>query len=226
MVKLDESILEDYNYLVTRIASDYARKYKMVSRDDIKQELWVWFLTHPLKVKQWREMDNEKETVKLIARSLRNAAHDYCQKEKAYSVGFNVEDNFYYQRSMVEMILPSVVTGDMAGSNSSDINSGYSSTKAPSEGGNWLVYLIDVHKAYSKLSEQHQKVLYLRYGQNLLGSDLGAVLECSSDAARKRVEAALRKIVIELGGFKPYGDRDYLETEKAPSADTEGEEEE
>ena len=224
MVKLDDSIFEDYGYLVARIASDYARQYKMVFRDDIKQELWIWFLTHPLKVKQWREMENEKETIKLLARSLRNAAHDYCQKEKAQSVGYMVEDNFYYQRTMVETILPSVVTGDMSGSRNADTNTGYTHNKAPSEGGNWLVYFIDVHKAYSKLTEQQQKVLYLRYGQNLLGSDLGAILDCSSDAARKRVDTALRKLIQELGGFKPYRDKDHSETEKEPSAETEGEE--
>lgn len=211
MVKLDESILEDYEYLVARVASDYSRKYKMVSRDDIKQELWVWFYEHPVKVKQWREIDNEKETVKLIARSLRNAAHDFCQREKAQSAGYGIDDNFYYQRAMVEMVLPSVMSGDMSPSSGSDTNSGYTNTKAPSEGGNWMVYLIDVQKAYEKIDEHHQRVLYLRYGENLLGKDLGAILGCSPDAARKRVDKALRKLIQELGGFKPYQDRDFQE---------------
>lgn len=212
MVKLDESILEDYDYLVARVASDYARKYRMVSRDDIKQELWLWFYEHPAKVKQWREM-NEKETIKLIARSLRNAAHDFCQKEKAQTAGYNVDDNFYYQRAMVEMLLPSVLTNDLDPSGTTDINTGYTNTKAPSEGGNWMVYFIDIQKAYQRIEEHHQKVLYLRYCQNLLGSDLGAILECSADAARKRVEKALKKLIQQLGGFKPYIDRDNKEAQ-------------
>ena len=31
-MKLDHKLIEEYNYLVTRIANDYNRKYKMVSR--------------------------------------------------------------------------------------------------------------------------------------------------------------------------------------------------
>jgi RNA polymerase sigma factor (sigma-70 family) len=212
VVKLDESILEEYSYLVARVAYDYARKYKMVSVDDVKQELWVWFYEHPNKVKQWKELD-EKETTKLIARSLRNAAHDYCQKEKAQSAGYQVDDNFYYQRELIEVLLPSVLTGDLSIAKTSDLGDGSRSSKSPGEGGNWMVYLIDLQKAYSRLQEQHQRVLQLRYAQNLLGSDLGAVLGCSPDAARKRVEQALKKLVMELGGFKPYPDRDYKTTE-------------
>ena len=81
-MKLDQQLMDEYNYLVNRIANDYNRKYKMVSRDDIKQQLWLWFIEHPHKVKQWIEMEDQKETTKLFAKSLRNAAHDFCQKEK------------------------------------------------------------------------------------------------------------------------------------------------
>ena len=210
MVKLDESILEEYNYLVARVSHDYARKYKMVSVDDVKQELWLWFYEHPNKLKQWQELD-QKETTKLVARSLRNAAHDYCQKEKAQSAGYNYEDNFYYQRELVEVLLPSVLSGDWTIAKGSDMNDGVKIPKAPSEGGNWMVYLIDIEKAYVKLQDHYQNVLSLRYVENLLGSDLGAALGCSPDAARKRVDKALRKLIQELGGFKPYQDRDHKE---------------
>lgn len=213
-MKLDQNLIEEYNYLVTRIANDYNRKYKMVSRDDIKQELWLWFVEHPHKVKQWTEMEDKKETTKLFARSLRNAAHDYCQKEKAQSAGFNIEDNFYYQRDMVEVLLPSVITGDWTVSSSADLNSGISTSKAPAEGGNWMVYLIDIDNAFKKIPTHYQNVLNLRYGDNLLGNDLAEILQCSTDAARKRVDKALRKLIQELGGFRPF--RDYDHTPKDP----------
>jgi hypothetical protein len=34
------------------------------------------------------------------------------------------------------------------------------------------------------------------------------VLNCSPDAARKRVDKALRKLIQELGGYRPYKDHD------------------
>lgn len=213
-MKLDEKLIEDYNYLVTRIANDYNRKYKMVSKEDIKQQLWLWFIEHPHKVKQWSEMEDHKETTKLFARSLRNAAHDYCQKEKAQSAGFSIEDNFYYQRDMVEILLPSVISGDWTAATSADINTGVKGSKAPAEGGNWMVYLIDIDNAYKKIPTHYQDVLNFRYGDNLLGNDLSAVLNCSPDAARKRVDKALRKLIQELGGFRPYKDYDQEQIEK------------
>jgi RNA polymerase sigma factor (sigma-70 family) len=214
-MKLDQQLMDEYNYLVTRIANDYNRKYKMVSRDDIKQELWLWFIEHPHKVKQWTEMEDQKETTKLFARSLRNAAHDYCQKEKAHSAGFNIEDNFYYQRDMVEVLLPSVLTGDKTMGTSADLNNNITGTRAPAEGGNWMVYLIDIETAFNKIPEQYQNVLHLRYAENLLGNDLSSVLNCSPDAARKRVDKALRKLIQELGGFRPYKEHDT----KAPETE-------
>ena len=207
-MKLDHKLIEEYNYLVTRIANDYNRKYRMVSRDDIKQQLWLWFIEHPHKVKQWTDMEDQKETTKLFAKSLRNAAHDYCQRERAHSAGFNIEDNFYYQRDMVEVLLPAVISGDRTVGSSADLNLGVSTGKAPAEGGNWMVYLIDIEKAFNKIPEQYQNVLHLRYAENLLGNDLSSVLNCSPDAARKRVDKALRKLIQELGGYRPYKDHD------------------
>ena len=73
---------DKYDQLVAHIAYEFGRKYHMIDADDVRQELWIWFLEHPNKVKTWEALDG-KQSVKLIARSLRNAAKDYCQKQKA-----------------------------------------------------------------------------------------------------------------------------------------------
>ncbi len=104
--------IEDYEGVVASIAYEFSRKYRMVDIDDLRQELWVWFLTHPNKVKVWHDIHDKKQSTKLIARSLRNAAKDYCQKEKARSVGFRVEDNYYYDKNMLESLIPAVLTGN------------------------------------------------------------------------------------------------------------------
>jgi hypothetical protein len=49
----------------------------MLERDDIAQELWVWFVTHP-KYKEWSTYE-QKDKDNLIAKSLRNAALKYCE---------------------------------------------------------------------------------------------------------------------------------------------------
>ena len=212
-------VIEDYENLVGSIAYEFSRKFHMVQAEDIRQELWVWFLEHPNKVKVWELLDG-KQSTKLIARSLRNAAKDYCQKEKANAVGYRVEDNYYYDREVVERLLPAVLRGDSIAPSLSDL--GFSNTKQVlSEGGNWFAMMADIDKALSKLPEEQQNIIYLRFD----GSDLATLakeLSISQDAARMRVNRAMNNLMNFLGGQRPRKERDYTEEEvNVRTADTE-----
>ena len=216
-------VIEDYENLVGGIAYEFSRKYHMVQAEDIRQELWVWFLEHPNKVKVWETLDG-KQSTKLVARSLRNAAKDYCQREKANSVGYRVEDNYYYDREVVERLLPAVLRGDSIAPSLSDL--GFSNTKQVlSEGGNWFAMMADIDKALSKLPEEQQNIIYLRFD----GSDLATLakeLSISQDAARMRVNRAMNNLMNFLGGQRPRKERDYTEEEvNVRTADTESVEE-
>lgn len=216
-------VIEDYENLVGSIAYEFSRKFHMVQAEDIRQELWVWFLEHPNKVKVWELLDG-KQSTKLIARSLRNAAKDYCQKEKANAVGYRVEDNYYYDREVVERLLPAVLRGDSIAPSLSDL--GFSNTKQVlSEGGNWFAMMADIDKALSKLPEEQQNIIYLRFD----GSDLATLakeLSISQDAARMRVNRAMNNLMNFLGGQRPRKERDYTEEEvNVRTADTESVEE-
>ena len=68
--------IEEYNDIVQNLAIEYNRKYQMLEQDDIAQELWVWFVTHPKKYKEWSTYE-QKDKDNLIAKSLRNAALKY-----------------------------------------------------------------------------------------------------------------------------------------------------
>ena len=39
---MDWERIEPWDYIVDNVATDYARKYEMVERDDIKQSLYQW----------------------------------------------------------------------------------------------------------------------------------------------------------------------------------------
>jgi RNA polymerase sigma factor (sigma-70 family) len=180
----------------------------MVESDDIRQELWIWFLTHPKKVKHWESEYQAKQSIKLIARSLRNAAKDYCQKEKARALGYRVEDNYYYDKQLVELLLPSVLTGDRVAPTITDLS--YSNTKkVASEGNNWFAMCADVEKAYNKLTKEQRGIVFLHYGN---GFDLPRVameLEISQDAVRMRLNRAMNHLLKVLGGERPRAERDY-----------------
>lgn len=210
--------VEQYESLVGAIAYEFSRRFHMLESADIRQELWLWFLTHPNKVKAWQALD-EKQATKLISRSLRNAAKDYCQKEKARVVGYRVEDNYYYDRQVLEILLPAVLRGDSTAPSMVDL--GFTSTrKVASEGGNWFAMMSDIEKAMKKLPEEQTNLIYLRFGDGLDNSSLASELKISDDAARMRINRAVNHLLNLLGGSRPRKEKDYADGEVTNNNET------
>lgn len=211
--------IEDYEGVVASIAYEFSRKYRMVDIDDLRQELWVWFLTHPNKVKVWHDIHDKKQSTKLIARSLRNAAKDYCQKEKARSVGFRVEDNYYYDKNMLESLIPAVLTGNREAPAMNDLSVS-NVKKVASEGNNWPAICSDIEKAISKLNKEQRDIVILRYASGFELAVIASELSISQDAVRMRVNRALKNMLNFLGGNYPRKERDYTEEEMSGELDS------
>jgi hypothetical protein len=203
--------IEEYNMLVQQLAIEYAKRYTMLERDDIGQELWVWFVGHPRKYKEWSALE-QKDRDKLIAKSLRNAALKFCEREKARKVGYDTSDLYYYDISVVEAFLPSII-GDTyeIPTKIQDLNAKFGSGAA-ADGNNWLSLRSDIAAAFYKLSEQKQNILRLRFSVDspdwtLLSKDM----DSTPDGARMKVQRALNSLVKHLGGWKPYHEQDNQE---------------
>ena len=202
-------VTETYSGVVAAIAYEYSRKYHMCDAVDIRQELWLWFLEHPNKVKTWEQLEG-KQSIKLIARSLRNAAKDYCQKQKAQAVGYKVEDNYYYDREIVEALLPAVLRGDRVAPAMADL--GFTnSKKVASEGGNWFAMMADIERALARLTHEQLTIIYLRFGDGCDNVTLAKELDISEVASRMRVNRAVNNLLNFLGGQRPRKERDYTE---------------
>lgn len=204
--------IDEYNDLVQTLASEYARKYNMVERDDIGQELWVWFVGHPRKYKEWSALE-QKDKDKLIAKSLRNAALKYCEREKAKKTGYDTGDLYYYDASVVEAFLPTIIAESYE--MPSKIKDLGNSVKAGevSDGMNWLVLRSDIATAYYKLSEAKQNILRLRFSMEQPDwATLASEMDSTPDGARMKVQRALNSLVKNLGGWRPYHDKDSEET--------------
>jgi DNA-directed RNA polymerase specialized sigma24 family protein len=184
----------------------------MVEANDLRQELWLWFLEHPNKVHLWEKLEG-KQSVRIIAKSLRNAAKDYCQKEKANAVGYRVEDNYYYDRTLLEELLPSVIRGDNAAPILVDLGM-TKSKQMVSEGGNWFAQVADIKRGIARLTQEQQTIIYLRFGDGCNSNEeLGNELGVSEDAARMRVNRALNNLLNFLGGNQPKKERDLTQEE-------------
>ena len=200
-----------YENMVGSIAYEFSRKFHMCDADDIRQELWVWFLEHPNKVKLWETLDGN-QSIKLVARSLRNAAKDYCQREKARAVGYKVEDNYYYDREVVELLLPAVIRKDLVAPAMTEL--GFTKAKkVASEGGNWFAMMADIERGLARLTHEQLTIMYLRFGDACDNATLSKELDITEDAARMRVNRAMNNLLNYLGGRRPSRERDYTEEE-------------
>ena len=205
--------IEEYNDMVQQLSSEYSRRYGMLEHDDIAQELWVWFVAHPRKYKEWSTLE-QKDRDKLIAKSLRNAAITYCEKEKAKKIGYDMSDLYYYDVSVVEAFLPSIISESYTiPAKIQDLNSKFGSG-ALSDGNNWLSLRSDIASGYYQLTEAKQNVLRLRFSvEQPDWSTLAKDMESTPDGARMKVQRALNSLVKNLGGWKPYNDTEQEEVQ-------------
>lgn len=214
MTTMTSDYIDKYSNIVANVASSYSRMYKMVPVEDIRQELWIWFMTHPRKLAEWEKLDSEKETVKLVARSLRNAAHDYCTKEKAQYEGYDVADIFWYRKEFIKTILPAALSQDYK-KIAQTLGEGTSTGKSPAESGDWMAYAADIRKSFDSLTKEDQELVYNFYAVDMDGNALHENFGEGKPTARATMMAAnraLNKMVKNLGGFKPFNDPELPET--------------
>ena len=199
--------IEPWDYIVNSVSAEYHKNYSMCDLDDIKQNLYEWFLTHPNKLNEW-EAIGKKDAKNLIYRSLRNHALDYCQYWKARALGYEVEDLFFYTPEMVETLLPAVLLESVEVL--PQLNLGQTGKSGlVSESGNGAVMLAEIAKVCVGLSDEDKQALNLRFALGYDYPEMVKVLELNTeDAARQRVRRAVKRIINKLGGYRPYEDED------------------
>jgi DNA-directed RNA polymerase specialized sigma24 family protein len=207
--------IKTWDYVVDSVASEYHLKFK-IDIQDIKQNLYQWFVEHPNKLDTW-EAIGEKDAKNLIYRSLRNQALDYCQAWKAKTGGYETSDLFFYQADMIEALLPSVLRGEINLAHKLNLG-GTARPSAPSEGGNLMAMMVEIDAGFWKLGKEDRKLLFLRYSENMDFQGIADEMKLpSEDTARMRNKRTIRKLINKIGGFKPYRDEDFPEaTETQP----------
>lgn len=206
---MNQGYLTEYEALVASLAAEYHRRYPMVEAPDIQQILWMWFVTHPGKYQDWSALD-QKDKDKLIAKSLRNAAIKFCEREKAKTVGYEILDLYYYDATVIEAFLPSIISESYEiPSKIKDLNFKFSKSEPSNDGNNWLVLRSDIANAFYKLTEAKQYVLKVRFSTDSNDwSYISKDLNTTPDGARMKVQRAINSLIRNLGGFKPYSDAD------------------
>ncbi len=199
--------------IVPSVASTVHKSYKkFVERDDVKQECLHWALTRADYINEQlgeENVEQRRHNEQKIAWQMSRAAERYCRKEKATKSGYQLGDEAYYQSATLGQLLPfviaSVLDGTVLEQAQEMIRDGQpKGSSSPAEGGNLLAMLIDIKSAYEDLNEKDQKILALRYHENLTLAQIGAALECHFTTADRRVNHAMRELNNRLGGASPY----------------------
>jgi hypothetical protein len=205
--QFDEKTVREYDGMVRQVASEYHKKYNMVERQDIAQELWIWFATHPRKMNEWLS-EEEKDRTKLVAKSLRNAAYDFCLREKARVEGYNPDDVFFYRKEFIKMLLPAIIAEDWAKIENA-LTMGGKAPKAMAEANDWMAYSADIKYALSRLEDKDRILVEEFYGKDIDGNALHEQVlpeKSTARAAMMQANRALNKMVRSLGGFPPLSD--------------------
>lgn len=212
---MTDAWVDEYELLVSTLASEYYRKYPVTEAEDIRQVLWVWFLTHPVKYTEWSKLP-PKDKERLIARSLRNAALKYCEQEKARKIGYDISDLYYYDPTVIEAFLPSIIGNTYEiPSKIKDLNFKFGKSGEVTDGNNWLVLRSDIEKAFNRLAEAKQNILRIKFSaENYEWNDLGKELNTSADGARMKVNRALSSLIKILGGWRTYNEPDVIESKE------------
>lgn len=206
-----------YKDMMVRIAAEFHKKYPMVEVNDLQQEMYLWFVTHPRKFKEWSALD-EKDRDKLIAKSLRNQCLKYCEKEKARKLGYDMVDVYYYNVSIIEAFLPNIIAESYEmPSKIKDLTEQVKSNEI-SDGMNWLALRSDIAKAYYKLPKIKQEILITRFSNpDADWSQIAEELKTTPDGARMKVQRVLLSMMQILGGWRAYNDKDSQDkTESEP----------
>jgi len=199
--------------LVSAVAGSIARKFKgWVERDDLKQELYLWFIGRQDQyTDQLNEENKEKRehNERRLAYQMRRIAEKYARREKARKAGYHITDEVFYDTATIARLMPSILQSVIEGTvleQAQDlINDGQPRKQpAPSEGGNLLAILIDVKKSYLKLEEEDKVILRMRYYDNNTLQEISQYLEVAVSTADRRCTSALRRLQDKLGGDTPW----------------------
>lgn len=195
------------------VASSITKRYRTyVTLDDVGQECLLWALGRNEQFSQWlNEPDAELRSIneKRIAWQMRRVAERYARKEKAAKSGYQTGDEAFYDTATIAQLLPFVVSSiinDVALEAAQVIvNDGQPrKPSAPAEGGNLLNTLMDIKRAYEKLSDEERQILLMRYYQDCTLQQIAEYEECAISTADRRCTSALRKLVSILGGESPW----------------------
>ena len=163
---------------------------------------WVWVGEHPNKVQEC--LDDGKRGSRRLSWLVSRAVDKAGREERAASLGYRPEDEAFYSKGTLELILPAVFDPHYRPELGHD-KSGVAHRPDPSERGEWETMVVDVRKAWdhAHISEDSEDALRLRFADGLSVDAVAKGLGVHRATAFRRISDGLTAMVNYLGGFSP-----------------------
>lgn len=188
--------------MVKTVAKQVSYKFpRNVLTEDIEQDLWLWAYRNKKSVT--KKIQTQPEGwIEQIASTMRKQAFGFGSDEVKSIEGTYGEDNHRYSLNEIRALMPDIFDHEDWQSFGS-FGDGQPRARAQANTtGDRIASLIDVKARLTDLKDEHYNVLVWRYKYSYSNADIAVEYDSSEDAARKRVERAL-KALQKLLGYNP-----------------------
>lgn len=193
------------------VARAFAWKYSLEAVD-LEQELTLRIFKHRKIFKSYVE-EGGLHASRKYRRALRNHALDYCKKQVARINGYQSYADYVtvYDKKTVVNALPYVFDHIESVAVLDEFDPTLQTRKSDRQGGLttrlWdqvdevRILVTGLRRAFDTIPDRYQKLLFLRYGEDLNYKEIAAILDTTEGAARKATGMALERLRENLGEY-------------------------
>lgn len=208
--------LEAWDLIDTEAASVWRKYAQWAGREDIKQEMYTWALSHTEKVDEWLAEDPPRFAS--LGRALFRVGSKYAKDEKAHQSGYEPGDIFDYTPGVIANMLPEAL-GDIYGIRTQPPEvSARGGGKPANERGDFTIICMEIRWAFDRLNDDDQYALVQYYVNDMTFDELAPELGLRyASGAQRRVQSALRYMcrLLNDGAAQFTGSREVLSNAQA-----------
>lgn len=207
---------EEHHHLsaiALQVARKTRRQYSMVDIDDLIQEALMWGVTHPRKLREYLDDEDNNRGTRMLVAAMRNHVKGYARSERAEQYGYELEDEMFYSLAVLKGVgrgkgLLHYVYDRESWLKPPPGDGGPRSPGDPAEGGGWLATLVDVDRAVKTLPKADERLLAAHFDSGYTYEQIGSSfpVPVAVSTVSKRIDAACVKVQDALGGARPRED--------------------
>lgn len=198
---VDREGVVDVNATAIYIANYLRRSFPMVERDDILQEIYVWQFAHEEKIEEWLADGQHGENK--LHKAMRHAGLSYCHKEKARVLGYETQDEYYYELGLIRDTLSRIWDDEAWTNPPQPVEQAKVKHKSPAEGNEYVATLCDVSRVVKHLAPPDQLVLKWYFNDGYSATEIADSLDTTRIAVESRIQRLVKRLQRLLGGERP-----------------------